>query len=52
MADRMVKLSEFSGDFAVDNSTVRVYISHMDMSRIAGGWTDTITAEKVKLRLT
>jgi hypothetical protein len=48
MADRTVKLSEFS---AVDNSTVMEYISHMDMSRIAGGWTKAITAEKVKLRL-
>jgi hypothetical protein len=36
MADRTVKLSEFSGDFAVDNSTVMEYISHVDMSRIAG----------------
>jgi hypothetical protein len=52
MADRTVKLSELSGDFAIDNSTVMVYISHMDMSRIAGGLTDTITAEKIKLRLT
>jgi hypothetical protein len=52
MADCTVKLSEFSGNFAVDNSTVMEYISHVDMSRIAGGWSDAITAEKVKLRLT
>ena len=27
------------------------YINHIEMSRIAGGWTDAVTAEKVKLKL-
>ena len=52
MADRNVKLSEFSGDVAIDHMTVMEYINHVEMSRIAGGWTDAVTAEKVKLRLT
>lgn len=32
--------------------TIMEYISHVEMSRIAGGWDDAITAEKVKLKLT
>ena len=51
MGDRSVKLTEFSGDTAVDKMTIMEYIYHVEMCRIAGGWTDAITAEKVKLKL-
>jgi len=51
MGDHSVKLLEFSGNVDADKMTV-VYINHVDMSRIAGGWDDAITAEKVKLKLT
>ena len=51
MADRTVKLSEFSGNIAVDHATIMEYINHIKMSQIAGGWTDAVTAEKVKLKL-
>ena len=50
--DRSVKLFEFSGDPVLDRMTVTEFVSHVEMSRLAGGWTDAITAEKVKLRLT
>ena len=52
MVDRSVKLLEFSGDERVDKMTVIEYISTVEMSQTAGGWTDEITAEKVKLKLT
>jgi len=32
--------------------TVMDYIVHVEQSRVAGGWTDGVTAKKVKLRLT
>lgn len=51
-ADRSIKLVEFSGDLTQDKMTIIEYISHVEMSRIAGGWDDAITAEKVKLKLT
>ena len=52
MADRGVKLLEFSGDPVKDMMTVMDYVVHVEQSRVAGGWTDGVTAEKVKLRLT
>ena len=52
MGDHSVKLLEFSGNVDADKMTVVEYINHVDMSRIAGGWDDAITAEKVKLKLT
>ena len=52
MADRGVKLLEFSGDPVKDMMTVMDYVVHVEQSRVAGGWTDAVTAEKVKLRLT
>jgi hypothetical protein len=52
MADRSIKLLEFSGDERIDKMTVIEYISTVEMSQTAGGWTDEITAEKVKLKLT
>lgn len=52
MGDRSVKLGEFSGNIDTDKMTVYEYLSHVEMSRIAGGWDDPVTAEKVKLKLT
>lgn len=52
MADRTVKLPEFSGDIAVDKMSAQEYISAVEMSARAGEWTDEVTAERVKLKLT
>ena len=52
MADRSIKIPEFSGDPVIDKMTVVAYLHLVDMSRNAGVWTDAITAEKVKLKLT
>ena len=52
MEDRGVKLLEFSGDPVKDMMTVMDYVVHVEQSRVAGGWNDAVTAEKVKLRLT
>ena len=49
--DRSVKLPEFCGESDIDKMSVMEYISAVEMSRIAGNWSDAITAERVKLRL-
>ena len=49
--DRSVKLPEFCGEIDIDKMSVMEYISAVEMSRIAGNWSDAITAERVKLRL-
>jgi hypothetical protein len=49
--DRSVKLPEFCGEVDIDKMSVMEYISAVEMSRIAGNWSDAITAERVKLRL-
>ena len=49
--DRLVKLPEFCGEIDIDKMSVMEYISAVEMSRIAGNWSDAITAERVKLRL-
>ena len=52
MADRSIKLLEFSGDSAIDKMTVDEYLNHVRMSQLAAQWDDPTTAEKVKLKLT
>jgi hypothetical protein len=49
--DRSVKLPEFCGEINIDKMSVIEYISEVKMSRIAGNWSDAITAERVNLHL-
>ena len=51
MADKSIKLPEFSGDVAQDTMTVIEYINQVEMSKTAANWSDAVTAEKVKLKL-
>jgi hypothetical protein len=39
--DRSVKLPEFCGEVDIDKMSVMEYISAVEMSRIAGNWSDS-----------